>query len=146
MSPANAVSLAWLGYLAASEDRREDAKAHLHKLETLFEGRLPLVMLGEVASAYARIGEAARTETLFDQIAEHEHRKPVGCGTWAAAHIAVRDARGALMWLERAAEKIRRQQPDSGFLNLMNLKMNFLDDPMLARPDFARAIECLRGD
>jgi hypothetical protein len=145
MSPANAVSLAWLAYLAVGDGRTEDARTGLRTLETLLEGRVPLVLLGEVASAYARIGDDRRAEALFDQIVEHENRKPVGCGTWAAAHVAVRDARGALMWLERAAEKVRRQQSDSGFLSLMNLKMNFLGDPMLARPDFVRALESLHG-
>lgn len=145
MSPANAVSLAWLAYLAAGEGRQSHARAALRKLESLFEGQLPLVLLGEVASTYARIGDGPRAAALFDQIAAHDARKPIGCGTWAAAHIAVRDARGALMWLERAAEKTRRNQPDSGFLSLMNLRMNFLDDPMLARPEFVRALQHLRG-
>jgi hypothetical protein len=48
--------------------------------------------------------------------------------------------------LARAAEKARRHEPDPGFLNLMNLKMNFLADPTLEMREFAQLLARIRGN
>lgn len=146
MAPANTVTLAWLAYLAVREGPTAEARDRLAQVEALFEARMPIVLLPELACAYGRIGDVTRAADLFDEIGELEAERVLGCGTWAAAHIAVRDERGALAWLDRAAEKVARHEPDSGFMSLMNLKMNFLDDPLLRNRPFVLALNRLCGD
>lgn len=60
--------------------------------------------------------------------------------------IAVGDLDRALVHLESAAEKAIAHEIDDGFYALMNLRMNFTDDPLL-REDlrFVEVLARIRG-
>ena len=62
------------------------------------------------------------------------------------AHLAIGDRAGALRWLEEAADKIARHEPDEGFFQIVNLKLNVTNDPVLREPEFVEALERLRPD
>lgn len=62
------------------------------------------------------------------------------------AHLAIGDRSGALHWLGAAADKIRSHEPDPSAINLMNLKMSFMQDPVLEGSEFRRALEAICGD
>jgi hypothetical protein len=62
------------------------------------------------------------------------------------AYLAIGDEEEALRRLEAAAEKARNHEPDQGYVQLMNLKMNFLADPRLEEPPFADVLSRIRGD
>lgn len=70
----------------------------------------------------------------------------IGTGDWAAAHLGAGEPEAALRWLEQAAEKARRHEPDDNFYGLMTLKMNVARDPVLERPEFAAVRRRIRGD
>lgn len=67
-------------------------------------------------------------------------------GRRAMACLAAGDPAAALTWLERAAKKARRHEPDDGFFALMVLKMNVAKDPTLAQPEFADVLLRIHGD
>jgi len=46
----------------------------------------------------------------------------------------------------RSAAKARKHEADAGYLSLMNLKMNYLADPLMATPRFAEVLARIRGD
>jgi DNA-binding winged helix-turn-helix (wHTH) protein len=146
IAPANPVTLAWRAYLQVASGNTPGARGALGKVEQALQPRIPLELLPELAYAYARIGDANRAERLFGQIHEHARRQDVGCGAWAMAMLALGDVDAARLWLARAAEKARRHEPDPGFLNLMNLKMNFLADPTLEMREFAQLLARIRGN
>jgi hypothetical protein len=45
-----------------------------------------------------------------------------------------------------AAEKVANHEPDAGFFNLMNLKLNITRDPVLEQPEFVEVLSRIRGD
>ena len=52
----------------------------------------------------------------------------------------------ALQQLELTAEKARNHESDAGYLSVMNLRMNFLNDPLVTPPRFADVLARMRGD
>jgi len=59
--------------------------------------------------------------------------------------IQPRDVESRVDQLELVAEKARNHEPDPSYLNVMNLKMNFLADPRITRPPFAEALAKIKG-
>lgn len=143
---ANPVTLAWLAYQSVASGDTHGARSALAKLERALQSGIPLVLLPELAYAYSRIGNANRADELFGQIQEHAGHQDIGCGTWAMAMLAHGEVNAAKLWLARAAEKASRHEPDQGFLNLMNLKMNFLNDPALEACDFEQLLARIHGN
>jgi hypothetical protein len=70
----------------------------------------------------------------------------VGAGGWAIAHLAVGNHVEALRWLEVMASKARNHEVDPGFISVMNLKANYLRDPVLEQPEFVAVLGRIRGD
>lgn len=70
----------------------------------------------------------------------------IGAGEWAAAHLGADEPAAALRWLELAAEKARRHEPDDHFYELMFLRMNVARDPVLEQAEFADVRSRIRGD
>jgi TolB-like protein/Flp pilus assembly protein TadD len=142
----NLIGLNWLAYNAAALGNEDEALAHLQRLERLLGVNRPLVYLPELAYAYSRIGRSDDVARLFAEIEARATGADVGVGTWAMAYLAVGDEEESLRYLEAAAEKARKHEPDQGLLALMGLKMNFLADPRLEEPRFAEALSHIRGD
>jgi hypothetical protein len=100
----------------------------------------------EVAYAYHRLGRRADAERLYRDIVTASQARAIGPGTWAVASIAIGDNEKALEWLGVVADRARNHEIDLGFYAVMNLKMDFTNDPLVKQPRFAEALGRIRGD
>jgi tetratricopeptide (TPR) repeat protein len=146
LNPANALARVWLAYNAIALGNPADALADLKTVEQLLGDARPVVFLPELAYAYARIGRSADARRLFAEIQALGNKSDIGAGTWAVAYFAIGDDQQALRSLEAVAQKARNHEPDQGYINVMNLKMNFLVDPRVEKPPFADVLSRIRGD
>ena len=144
--PANTLARAWLGYNYIAADDEAAALAELQILEQVLGGNRPIVYLPELAYSYARLGRGEDVARIFAEIEALGETADFGDGTWAMAYLAVGDQAQALARLERVAEKARNHEIDQGYLNIMNLKMNFLGDPLVETPAFTDVLNRIRGD
>jgi tetratricopeptide (TPR) repeat protein len=99
-----------------------------------------------MAYAYSRLGRRDEAQRLFARIEAAGSQTDFGTGGWALAYLAIGDEQRALEQLEAATVKVRNHERDAGYLSLMNLKMNFLDDPLVTTPPFAEVLARIRGD
>jgi tetratricopeptide (TPR) repeat protein len=146
ISQVNPLSRAWLAYNRIATGDQPRAVQELQQLERALGPNPALVFLPELAYAYSRVGRAEDAQRLFAAIESRPASNDVGAGTWAMAYLAIGNEAEALRQLEIAAEKVRNHEPDQGYLQLMNLRMNFLADPRLAEPRFATVLSRIRGD
>jgi TolB-like protein len=146
LAPANVLAHAWLAYDAVALGNDAEALAEMQLLERMLGDNRPLVFLPELAYAYSRLGRDDDVARLFAEIEARAADTDVGVGTWAMAYLAAGDEDEALRRLEAVTEKVRNHEPDQGYLQLMNLKMNFLADPKLEEPRFAEVLSRIRGD
>jgi hypothetical protein len=51
-----------------------------------------------------------------------------------------------LEWLETAAKKAAAHEPDEGFFQLMVLRANVTNDPVLESGEFADALSRIKGN
>ena len=72
--------------------------------------------------------------------------REIGAGAWALAYLAIGDQKRALEWLQVAADKVENHEVDAGFFNLMHMKANTLDDPVLEQAEFVALRNRLTGD
>jgi hypothetical protein len=70
----------------------------------------------------------------------------IGAGGRAMANMAVANYDEALRYLNIGAGKASRHEIDAGMYSLMNLKLNYMADPVLERPEFVDVRNRLRGD
>jgi tetratricopeptide (TPR) repeat protein len=144
LSSSNLIARGWL---AAVEISRGNAQAAAQELELIEQlGGATSDMLPFMAHAYARAGRAADARRLFDRFEHAAAGRDFGAGAWAEAYLAIGEHEKALEWLELAAEKAARHEPDAHFYGLMHLRMNALADPVLDRPEFVAALGRIRGD
>jgi len=145
LGPAVSLARAWLAYNAIALGDRATALEELQLVERM-NGETPaLVYLPEFAYAFSRIGRPDDAQRYFAALEERAATTDVGVGTWAMAYLAIGNEPEALRQLELAAAKARNQEPDQGYIQLMNLRMNFLADPRLREPRFAEVLERIRG-
>ena len=145
LAPAEAVTRAWRVYVALRRDAASDVAKSLDELEPLLGAGRPIVFLPELAYCYGRRGDEHAARRIVDTITRVASEREVGAGTQAMASLAIGDQAAALRWLKLAASKAARHEAEPGMMNLMNLKMNFLDDPVLGEPAFASALSRIRG-
>jgi hypothetical protein len=62
------------------------------------------------------------------------------------AYLAIGDEARALEWLEVAAARAGRHEPDQSINVLAALKSNVTNDPVLKQPEFVTALASIRGD
>jgi len=144
----NSSQLIERGWLAMVETARGNPQAAVRELELIEQlGGATSEGLPFMAHAYARAGRAADAKRLFDRF---EHAAAAGgdfgVGAWVEAYLAIGEHEKALEWLERAAEKAAKHEPDAYFYSLLNLRMNVLADPVLDRPEFVAALGRIRGE
>ena len=99
-----------------------------------------LASLSAVAYAYSRIRHTDDAKRLFDVIDEVARNREIGDGSSASAYLAIGREQRALQHLEIVAEKVRNQEPDQGFFNLMDLRMNITKDPLREDPRFKEVL------
>ena len=138
------------GWLAFMEIARGNPDAAISQLE--FSERVagddPLVVfLPEWAYGYGRAGRPADARRIFAAMQRAEEQGAVlGAGGWAMANLAIGDEARALEELRVAAEKAANHEPDEGFFQLINLKLNITNDPVLRQPEFVEVLDLIRGD
>jgi len=144
--PQNPLSRSWVGYNATATGDTDTAVAELTQVQRNLGDNPPVVFMIEMAYAYGRLGRGDDAQRLFARIEERAKTQDIGAGGWAVAYLAVGDETRALEQLEMAAEKARNHESDSGYLSLMNLRMNFLNDPLVTTPRFAEVLARIKGD
>ena len=146
LAPALALMQVWLAYNDLALGNDDAALAELQLVEGVLGDHPPAVYLPELAYCYSRLGRPDDAKRLFDQIHSKDSDSAVGAGGLAMGYLAIGDQKHALQWLEAVAAKARRHEPDQGLLNVMNLKMNFLNDPTLEKPAFVHVLSEIAGD
>jgi TolB-like protein len=146
LQPDNALVRAWIAYNAAAAGDNGRAVTELQSIERVLGENPPIVFLPELAYAYGRIGRTDDARRFFTRLEAAGKDRDLGTGSWALGYLAIDDELRALEQLELAATKARNHEPDVAYLNLMNLKMNFLDDPRVTTPRFAEVLARIHGD
>jgi TolB-like protein/Flp pilus assembly protein TadD len=136
----------WLAYVEIARGNEPAALAHLEFTRELLGGEALVAFLPEFMYAYSRLGRMEEVERLYRDLDAVAADRELGAGTFAMASIARGRWDEAIEWLARAAEKARRHEIDDGFYALMNLKMNFTNDPLLEEPRFVEALAAIRGE
>jgi TolB-like protein/tetratricopeptide (TPR) repeat protein/predicted Ser/Thr protein kinase len=146
LAPKAPLIKAWLAYNAVAAGNTETAIEGLSQLEQILGNDPPIVFLPEMAYAYGRLGRTNDAQRLFERLEAAAKERDIGTGGWALGYLAIGDQRRALEQLEAAAVKVRNHESDAGYLGIMNLKMNFLADPLVKTPQFADVLARIRGD
>lgn len=137
----------WLAFMEVALGNKDEAANHLEFVDRMIADNRLVVYLPELAYGFARAGMQSDAQRVFEEIeAASAAGQPVGPGTWAMAHLAVGDQESALRSLEEAAQRAARHEVDPGFFNVLNLKMNVTNDPVLREPRFSAVLDRIRGD
>ena len=147
LAPTVPVQHAWLATTEIARGNIEEGRRELRLTEQLVGENRNIITLIDVAYGFGRIGEIDDARRLFTEIDQATRRgQDIGTGGRAVLHMAVGEHDAALEWLRRGAEKAARHEYDAGFYSLMNLKLNYTNDPALERPEFVEVRNRLRGD
>ncbi len=146
LAPGHPLVQAWKAYIEIARGNSGVAAAELRLIEQLLSNNRPIVFLPELAYGYSRIGSREDVERILAEIEALENPDEFGAGAWAVTYLAIGDEERALEQLEIVAAKARNYEPDPGYLNVMNLKMNYLADPALEKPEFVDVLGRIRGD
>ncbi len=145
LQPDFGLAHVWLAFNYVALGRDDEALAVLRLVEQLLGDNRQFVYLPELAYAYSRLGQSDDVQRLMDEMRALSEAD-LGAGAWAVAFLAGGDEESALEQLEIVAERARDHEPDAGFINAMNLKMNYLDDPRLEQPEFVDVLSRITGD
>jgi TolB-like protein/Tfp pilus assembly protein PilF len=125
-----------LGVMQALLGNGGAAEAEFRTLEGQFGGKLPLVLLPELAMGYSMIGLDDDARRLVDEILSIAEQREVGAGTVAMAYLAVGERDKAIAQLQIAVDRAERREPDGGFFSLMIIKNNVIQNAILEEPQF----------
>ena len=146
IAPRFNLALAFIAYNSVATGNTEAALEEFARLQKVLGDNPPVMFLPEMAYAYSRLGRRDEAQRLFARIEAAAKERDIGTGGWALAYLAIGDEKSALEQLEAAAVKARKHEADTGYLSLMNLKMNFLADPLMTTPRFAEVLARIHGD
>ena len=144
--PANPLVSNWLAYMEIARGNSAQAAAHLAFSRRLVGDEINVAFWSEYAYAYHRLGLQQDAQRLCDDIQRVSAQRSIGAGTWAIVELALGNDDKALEWLRRVADKARNHEIDEGFFAVMNLRMNFTNDPLLEEPRFTEVLDQIRGD
>jgi TolB-like protein len=140
------VAALYIGLMEARLGNNPEAALQFRAIEREL-GRMEtvnLAILPGVAVGYDLIGRNDKAIELSERILDTDSAD-VDMGARAMAFLALGDREHLAESLERTVKKIRRQEPDSGFFNLMVIKHNVMAHPMLEEPRFRGLREQLTG-
>jgi tetratricopeptide (TPR) repeat protein len=146
LTPTNPLVSNWIAYVEIARGNTDQALRQLDFSRGILGDGVNVAFWAEFAYAYHRLSRPAEAEQFRRDLLALSAERPLGAGTWATMSLALGDNDKALEWLEIAAEKARNHEIDAGFWTVMNLKMNFLNDPLLNEPRFADVLGRIRGD
>lgn len=144
--PGNPLVSNWLAYLEIARGNEAEALGHLDFTRRVLGDQLNMAFWPEFAYAYHRLGRQADAERFYRDIERASANRSIGAGTWAIAALAMGDEEEALARLREVVEEVRNHQIEEGFYAVMNLAMNFTNDPLLKEPRFAEVLGQIRGD
>lgn len=146
-APTEVLYRHWQAYMQIALGHPDVALRHLEIAEQLAADRRPTGYLGPWAYAYSRAGSREDAVRIFREIERAAAAgAPPGAGGWAMAYLAIDDQARALESLEVAAARSASHEIDEGIANLLALKSNVTNDPVLRRPEFVAALNRVRGD
>ena len=134
--PGDVLSHTWLGLNLQVVGEQEEALSELRLTEQILGESIPVILIPELAYAYSLLGHDEDAIRLYDQLATRAVNETVGVGAWAMANLAIGDQQAALRYLQMGTELARNEQADPGFFNLMIIKFNVGQDPVLEQPEF----------
>ena len=137
IDPSVSVCHIYLGFMRHRLGDDAAARESLRETERLFGASITAAGASSLAHAYSRVGLSEDARRLVAMLEEMTATGVVGAGTWPLAYLAIGDVESAYRWLERAVEKVERNEPDEGFFNLMIIKANVQANPVLEEPAFA---------
>ncbi len=145
--PNNPVAQAWLGLMDTALRDRDQAIRDLGRAEELLGDHPSTVFLPELAYAYSLLGLHGDVDRLYREImARAKADKSLGAGTWAQTYLAIGDKEQALKWLNVVADEAKNHVIDEATLNVLHLKMNYMNDPVLREPRFVEVLGRIQGD
>jgi TolB-like protein/DNA-binding winged helix-turn-helix (wHTH) protein len=145
--PTNPVVQAWLGFMETARRNREVAIRELRRAEEMMGENPSTVFLPELAHAYSLLRmdiDVARIHAKI--VARADTDDSLGSGTWVQTYLAIGDYERALEWLEVVADKAQNHIIDEAVLNVLHLKMNYMNDPALRDPRFVEVFARIQGD
>lgn len=145
LQPLNPLMQSWHAYMDIALGDELAAIEQLQFTEQLMGDSRAQVLLPELAYAYGRIGRTQDAQRIFQELQNAMRDSQENAGANAMSYLAIGDRESALSWLEVAAEKAERNEPDAGFYSLMFIKMNVLNDPVLEEPEFVALRDRLTG-
>jgi adenylate cyclase len=145
LAPARASTHRLLAQLAFVRGVRDEALRETELTERLLGAARTRLALAQLALLYSVLGHVDDAQRLEPEILG-DGAADVGAGNAAMVALAVGDEAGALKWLEVAAAKAERHEPDAGLLNLMQLKSEPQLHPALATPAFVAVLARVKGD
>ncbi len=146
IAPEAPVVHAWIAYTEIARGNNDRAARELELLEQLIGDDRQILCLLDMAYGYSRLDDRNNAQRLYDEIRALAAGQEIGAGGRAITSLAIGDYDEALRWLDVAAGKASRHELDAGMFNLMNLKLNYMADPVLERPEFVDVRNRLVGD
>ncbi|MEP5568737.1 MAG: hypothetical protein ABJN62_12930 [Halioglobus sp.] len=147
LSPEVVLGHHWMIFNEIALGNQENALREMSLVKNLLaDDDRKIVFLPDLAYAHARLGLHDEARNIVEEMAAIGSKLDLGAGSWATAYLALGDEKKALEQLEIVAEKARRNEPDAGFLNVMSLRMNHMDDPSLAKPEFEEVFKKIVGE
>jgi TolB-like protein len=144
--PTNPVVQAWVGFMETARRNHDAAIRELRYAEELLGDNPSTVVLPELAYAYSLLGQQEDVGRLYAAIESRaETNESLGSGTWVQTYLATGDRERALMWLEMVADEAEKHVIDQGALNVLSLKVNYMNDPALEEPRFAEVFGRIGG-
>ena len=144
-SPSNPITHALLAQAETARRNVGPAVEELRLTEKLLgEDRTILYSL-DMAYAYSLIGYREDSDRIIKEILEESRKKDIGTGGWAILYLAQGDEKAALNSLEAGVENARNKTLDPSLFSLMNLKLNYNNNPTLEKPEFVALRKQLTG-
>lgn len=139
LAPENVFHYEDLALMEAVRGNTGDAQRWLTRADQLSSGGVEFSAsrLASRVYVYGRLGETDEALRRFKLFETWAATNLVGTGDWAIAYLGIGDYQRARVWLERGAQNASTRQPDAGFWNLVHLSINWINDPILERSDFA---------
>ena len=144
--PSFPESHAWLAFIEITLGNNAEALSELRLAEQYMGQNGDLASLTQLAYAYSRIGQDDDVVRLNRTLEGREAEDDLGAGGQALVSLALGNRDDAFDWLTLGTSRAQEHELDPGFWNLMNVKMNFLADPLLDEPEFVALRNQLRGN
>ncbi len=145
--PSNPVVQAWLGFMETARRNTDAAILELRRAEKMLGNNPSTVFLPEFAHAYSLLGLRQDVDRIYATLMERaKSDDSLGSGTWAQTYLAIGDYDRALEWLEVIATKAQNHIIDEATINVLHLKMNYMNDPVLRQPRFVEVFSRIQGE